>query len=272
MDPVEIQTNIVLSRIAAGAIPFGRAVERASDDGKISVRGGAYTLEDGSGAWTPEANVTRTNPTGAFSTNMVKLACGAGFTTGIIASLDISAMDMSGYEAIGILIKCDKNRAAGDDILAVAEATGLASARVDMDMPALVAGEWTYVSLPFTGLATARDAVLSYGLVAVTSAVSTVFDVQFIGLGATTYGTAGFAKDDQAKEGDEAEENDTVTVLAAGHMNVPLAAGVTCVAEQPLYVVPGTGKLTTTEIASNDRPITATEDQSTAGGMVGVRL
>lgn len=273
MDPVEIQTSIVLSRIAAGDIPFGRAVERAGANGEISVYGGAYPLEDGSGAWTAEAEVTRTNPAGTFDTSMLKLAITNTFTTGVIASLDIAAMDMSIYEGISILIKPSIDVAAGVLQFGVSETAALGGSPILLDLPAMEAGKWYYVSATFTGVAGDRDAVLSFGLNAASDPGAAIdLYVQFMGLGAKTYDIAGFAKDDQAKEGDEAEQYDDVKVLAAGHINADLATGITCVAEQQLYPIPGTGLLHTTEIVTGGREVSATEDQATPGGRVGVRL
>ena len=271
MDSVEIETSITLSRTAAGAVTFGRAVERYADK-EYTVYGGARSLDDGSGAWAPEENVIRTNPAGEFDTSMIKLAVAGAFTTGVIGSLDIASLDLSEDGGMNILIKPSIAVAAGVLQVAVSETIALGGSPVTMDLPAMEAGKWHYFSLAYTGVASDRDAVLSFGLIAASDPGIVDLDVQSVRSGAKSYGIAGFLNDDQAVEGDVSAQYQDSVILAAGNMNPKLASGITCVAEQPLYAVPGTGELHTLEIVSDNRPITATEDNSNAGTQVGVRF
>lgn len=271
MKTTDIQTSIILSRTANGIVDFARAVERYADK-TYTVYGGERSLDDGSGAWAPAADVLRTNPAGLFDTSMIKLEVQTAFTTGVVASLDITSLDLSGDGAMNILIKPSIDVAAGVLEAAVSETIALGGSPVLMDIPAMEAGKWYYFSLAFTGITSARDAVLSYGLNANSDPGVVDIYVQSVRTGAKTYGMAGFLNDDRAVEDDKSAQYMVNEILAAGHILGELAAGVTCVAEQPLYAVPGTGKLNTLEIVSVNRPINATEDQATAAGRVGVRF
>lgn len=275
MDPVDIQTSIILSRVATGDIDFGRVVERAGA-GECALFGGT-TLDDAQAAWSSgDAAVTVSLDTGVFgNTSNNKFACAALADATLMAYQDISVQDMSDHAAIGILVKSSIALSAGDLQIGVDETASMGGTPTWMDIPAMAAGKWYYFSIAFGGVATDRDAVLSYGLQNNSGGALTAdIHVEYVGLGAKTYGYAGFANDDQAKEGDAAEQYDDVKILAATHALGFLATGETCYAEQPLYPVPGSGKLATTEIVYDgaNRPITATEDQSTAAGRVGVRL
>lgn len=274
MDPVNIQTSIVLSRVATGTIPFGRAVERAGAN-KCALFGGT-TLDNCQVAWTTGgAETVVSTPASVLDTSLVMndFANTAVPTTQIIASIAKANVDLSGSTNFGILILVDAAVAAGDLTFRVTDTVG---GDEDVTLPALVANQWTWVSLPFGGVGTDRDVVNAIAVVNTSGGnLSTDVTVAFVGYGEATYGIAGFANDDQAVEDDQAVLNDAVNILAAGNLLVPLAGGMTTVAEQQVYAIPGSGKLTTVEIVYSvgaNRPITATEDQATAAGNVGVRL
>jgi hypothetical protein len=272
MDPVEIEVNARLSRVADGTIPMAMAVENGGD-GKCVLYGGKTIIESGAGAWAPEANVTRTNPAGTFDTNMIKLAIAGAFTTGVVASLDIAATDYSVYSSIGTLIQCSINVAAGVLQVGVSETIALGGSPILLDLPAMVAGQWYYVVLDFTGVAADRNAILSFGLNANSDPGAVDVYVQHMGLGEMVYDIAGFAIDDQALADDQYLINQDVDIGALGHMLADLRTGETAVAEQQLYPVPGQGTLSTTSIINSPqvfKPIIATEYQTTAAGRIGV--
>lgn len=272
MDPVEIQVSSRLSRVADGTIPMAMAVENGGN-GKVVLYGGKTVLDDGSGAWAAEANVTRTNPAGTFDTAMIKLAIAGGFTTGVVASLDITATDFSVYSSIGYLVSCSINVAAGVLQIGVSETIALGGSPILLDLPAMVANSWYYVVVDFTGVAGDRNAILSYGINANSDPGTVNVFVQHVGLGEMVYDIAGLAIDDQAIADDQYLINQDVDIGAQGHMLADMRTGETAVAEQRLYPVPGQGTFSTTEIINSpqlSKPIIATEYQTVAGGRIGV--
>lgn len=271
MDPVEIQTNIDLSRVAAGTVAFNKAVERHSDK-KCTIYGGIQLIDACEAAWAVQANVTTTLEAGIVA-NCNKLTIAGAFTTGLVATKDLTLVDLSGLGAMNVLLKCDAAQAAGVFQIGVSETITMGGSPVLMDVPAMAADTWYYFSIAYSGVTSARNAVLSCGINAVSDPGAVDLWVDEVRSGALGYGIAGFADDDQAQENEYASIYEDVHILGAGNINADLQAGQTCVAEQPLYPVPGTGELTATEIvAAYGRSITATEDQATAGGRVGVRF
>jgi len=268
MDPVEIQATVVLSRIADADVPFDRAVERAGPNGEAVVFGGKQLIDGCEAAWSPQTNVTATVEAGILN-DCNKLAIASAFTTGLVATKDITSLDLSGYGYIKFLIKASIAVAAGVLQIGFSETVGMGGSPIYMDIPALEAGKWYYFSIAFGGTGTQRDAVVSIGLNAVSDPGTVDVYIDEVRAGAETYGIAGFCKDDIAKENDKAEQYEDMTILL-GHVNAELLAGQTCASEQPLYPVPGDGRLTATEIEMAGASVRASEDQATAGGRVGV--
>ncbi|RLI55259.1 MAG: hypothetical protein DRP01_10785 [Archaeoglobales archaeon] len=268
MNPTNIEAPVTLSRVASDTIPFARAVQR-SGDGKVSLFGGTV-IDDCQAAWTAgHANVTITTPAGTFASVMNHIACAAVPDTTNIAYKTIASTDMSDDAAFGILIKSSVALSEGDVQVGTDETAAFASPQL-VDLPAMEAGKWYYFNLEFGGVVGDRDAVIGFGLYNNSGgALTTNLDVQWVGRGGIAYDIAGFAYADQTVEDDQAVEYQDVEILANGRISfIPLSDGETCLAEQRLYPIPGTGKLTTTEIVFGVRPITAAEDQPTAGGDV----
>ena len=121
-------------------------------------------VESGVGVWTPAANVT-------FSTDTakVKLAVAAGFTTGLVGTIDFSAKDFSltGKNAISFLIKSDTTLAGGVLQFVYDEHAACASPSESLNIPPLKANVETRVILSLAAASSARDAVISIGLNAV---------------------------------------------------------------------------------------------------------
>lgn len=272
MDPVEVRTFGSKSLIAAKNVDYGRAVERYAA-GQGVVFGDNQVITDGETAWAPEANVTQATVAGVKG-NCQKLTVAGAFTTGLIATLDFAVIDLSAKEAIGFFIKSTGAQVAGALQIGVDETAALGGSPVYQDVPALVADQWYYFSLPFTGAVSARNAVVSVGLNAVSDPAAVDIFIDEVGAGATFRGIGGFSGFDEIVPRDSAlldkfEAGIPFMTIVAGQINAFLEAGITCVAEQQLYPVPG-GKLTTTPIVMDGRPIYAYEDQATAGGRVGV--
>jgi len=274
MEQVEHITFGNKSVQAALDIGFGRIVQRHSA-GKIEEFGGLI-IDDMQTPWTPEAAVT----VALVDPSPINGICNAititgGFITGLAASRNLAEIDLSGYAAIGLFIKSDIAQVAGDLQIGVSETADMLGSPVYQDIPALVPGVWKYVSVDFTGIGTARDAIVSIGLNVVTDNGACVVSIDDIGVGALFNGIAGMSAMEEIVErcgtADTYPEGRAVPVIVAGMANATLAAGITCVSEQRLYPITG-GKLTTTEVTMAGRPIYATEDQATAAGRVGVLL
>lgn len=270
MNPTYIEAPVTFSRIASGTIPFQLAVERSGVN-TVGLYGGTE-IDDCQTPWTAgHANVTVTTPAGTFNTAMNHLDCSAAGgvpNTTNIAYKTMVATDMQLSAAFGILIKSSIAKTAGNiqvgtDPLADFS-TGKPGALVDL--PAMDAAKWYYFNLEFGGVIGDRSAVQSFGLYNNSGgALTDLIDVQWVGRGAIIYDIAGFLNADVAVEADEAVLYDDVLIHAVGRIsNVPLTAGETCLAEQQLYPIPGTGMLSTTEIVFGVRPITAGEDIPTA--------
>lgn len=272
MDQVEHITFGNKSMQAARDIGFGRIVQRHSA-GKLEEFGG-LTIDDMQTAWTPEANVTVTliNPS-PIDGICNKLAIAGAFGTGLAASRNLTLIDLSGYAAIGLFIKSSIAQAAGDLQIGVSETADMLGSPVYQDIPALEANKWTYVSVDFTGIGTARDAIVSVGLNVVVDNGACDIYIDTIGVGALFRGIAGMSAMEEIVErcatADIYPADRAVLVVTAGQANATLAAGITAVAEQRLYPIPG-GKLTTTEVSMPGRAIYATEDQATAAGRIEV--
>ncbi len=268
MDPVEIEATTHLSRVAAGNVPFDRAVERYAAD-KVVVFGGATLVDACEVAWTPSANVTASVVAG-IKDNCTKLVVAGGFTTGLVAYRDLpAALDLSAIANGNLLIKPSIAVAAGVLQIGVDETAAMAGSPQYSDIPALEAGKWHYISVPFTGAVSTRDAVVSIGLNAVSDPGALDIYVDEVRAGAQFYDIAGIANDDVADEDDIAAAGLDVLILN-GRNKAELATGITCVAEQPLYPVPGDGTFTTEEIVYAGRQVRALEDQATPAGRVEV--
>ena len=120
-------------------------------------------------AWTAKANVTATEE-GAIKkegTASAKLVIAAGFTTGLVATHDFSAIDISGYNSISFWIRSNTNINKGVLQLVYDEDATCASPSQSTDIPALKADTWIKVSLPLSATAADRNAIISVGINAV---------------------------------------------------------------------------------------------------------
>ena len=271
MDPVDIHVSVYLDRVVdeGAEIDFGRVAERAGTEGRIAVFGGALSIDDMEAAWLPKTNVLAATDTGIVG-NCNKITVQTAFTTGLIVTHEVApAADYSGYEAIGFLIKSDTDIAAGALQIGWDEgSTDMSDDPQYLDLPALEAGKWYWITLAFTGTVEERDAVQSLGFNVVSDLSTTadvVLHVDEVRAGALSNGIAGIVIQDEAKQNDKAEQYEAALLGARGKMRGTLQAGVTVVSEQRLYPVPGTGELTTTEINVEGPEIRAEGDNSDAG-------
>ena len=120
-------------------------------------------------AWTAKANVTATEE-GTIKkegTASAKLVIAAGFTTGLVATHDFTAIDISGHNSISFWIRSNTNINKGVLQLVYDEDAACASPSQSTDIPALKADTWTKVSLTLSATAANRNAVISVGINAV---------------------------------------------------------------------------------------------------------
>ena len=120
-------------------------------------------------AWAAKANVTATEE-GTIKkegTASAKLAIAGGFTTGLVATHDFTAIDISGYNSISFWIRSNTNLNKGVLQLVYDEDAACASPSQSTDIPALKADTWTKVSLTLSAAAADRNAVISVGINAV---------------------------------------------------------------------------------------------------------
>jgi hypothetical protein len=305
MEAVQIESCITLSRVAGGdaivaltgaktntyfnsgvtAIPFGRFVEKDGTGSALTYGGFCVDKCNGTRAWTAGASTVLSLQTAIFdlwedtTPYMHRHAITGLATGGIVSYCTTTAEDWSEDTYIYILCKtsvaftvsghltfCHDEHAA----IASPEATAL---------PEMAINTWYFHRVALAGATSARNAVLSYGFKQVSggAAYTGNVDVQYIGRGNCAYGTLGVGVDDQMSihsnhPSEEYEEGDDITIINAGAVNARLCKGVTAVAGQPLYVVPGNGTLHTTAIVDGNRTITALEDQTTSMGQLAVRI
>jgi len=120
-------------------------------------------------AWTAKANVTATEE-GTIKkegTASAKLVIADAFTTGLVATHDFSAIDISGHNSISFWIRSTANINKGVLQLVYDEDAACASPSQSTDIPALKANTWTKVSLSLSAAAADRNAVISVGINAV---------------------------------------------------------------------------------------------------------
>ena len=122
------------------------------------------TVDDCEDIWLAKTNVTSTVSTdkkrGTYS---VQLAVAAGFTTGLVATEDLSSANYTAYTHLHYWIKSSVACAAGDLEIMLDDTAACASPLETLKVPALVANTWTRVSV---ALGTPADltAVISVGL------------------------------------------------------------------------------------------------------------
>src|SRR3990172_9031031 len=257
---------------ATAAIAFRDAVERrgVKTVGKYMEK----IIDDCQVAWAAAANVTATAETGAKKVNAkgTKLVIAAGFITGLVATRDFAAIDLSGYKYIGFWIKSDIPVAAGVLSLVLDETAACASPDENLAIPALAAGIWRYIIVAVTGAGTTRDASISVGITAVSDPGAATLFVDDIRAGNEYLGIA-----DEMQDKDAYALFDPVHILDQGKAEVGLAG--TALSGQYLEPV-GNGKLavSTNGVAGQDGMKTvnsrmvAVQDQATENGTVPARM
>ncbi len=257
---------------AAAAIAFRDAVERR---GAVIVgRHMEKIIDDCQAAWAPNANVTATAEAAAKKVNAkgAKLVIAAGFTTGLVATRDFAAVDLSGYKYIGFWIKSDIAVPANVLQIVLDETAACASPDETLNIPELAAGVWRYVRVAVTGVGTARDAAISVGIKAASDPGAATLFVDDIRAGNEYLGVA-----DEMQNKDAYAQHDPVHIIDQGKAEVGLAG----IALSGQYLEPvGSGKfaVSTNGVAGQDGVKTinsravAVEDQAAENGTVPARM
>ncbi|MCX9083234.1 MAG: hypothetical protein OIN87_00350 [Candidatus Methanoperedens sp.] len=257
---------------AAAAIEFRDAVERrgAKTVGKHMEK----IIDDCQVAWAASTNVTATADIAARKVNArgAKLVIAVGFTTGLVATRDFVAADLSGYKYIGFWIKSDIQVAANALQLVLDESAACASPDETLNIPLLPAGVWRYIRVAVTGAETTRDAIISIGINASNDPGAATLFIDDIRAGNEYLGVA-----DEMQDKNAYAQYDPVHIIDQGKAEVGLAG--TALSGQYLEPV-GNGKFA---VSSNgvagqegmktiNSRIMAVEDQATENGTVPARM
>ena len=115
--------------------------------------------------WDQQTNVTATQDTTIkkVGADSVKLAIGAGFTTGLLASDEITAANLSPYSGVGFWIRSSIALQAADLSFLLDDTASSASQLETLPIPALVADTWRWVELAFA-TPSLLTAIVSMGL------------------------------------------------------------------------------------------------------------
>lgn len=257
---------------AAAAIEFRDAVERRGE--KTVGKHMEKIIDDCQVAWTAAVNVTATADAAARKVNTkgAKLVIAAAFTTGLIATRDFVAIDISGSKYIGFWIKSDIPVAANALQLVLDETASCASPDETLNIPVLAAGVWRYIRVAVTGAGTTRDAIISVGINAANDPGAATLFIDDIRAGNEYLGVA-----DEMQDKNAYAQYDPVHIIDQGKAEVGLAG--TVLSGQYLEPV-GNGKfaVSTNGVAGQDgmktinSRIVAVEDQATENGTVPARM
>lgn len=125
---------------------------------------------------------TTANVVNTVSGGISKIAVAAAHGVGVVAAMDVASVDITQGDKLAILMRSSTTLASGDYQLQYADAVNLGGTVTSLDLPALIADEWTWVTVAITPDASASTddgAVLSFGINVVTDKGDT--DLEFIG-------------------------------------------------------------------------------------------
>ena len=111
------------------------------------------TLSLADATWTgvTSTTVTATTTDKKKGTGSADIAIAAGFTTGLAAYKDLSAtVDISKIDSIQLWVKSGTSTASGDLEIVVDDTAGCGSTLENIDLPVLVTGAWTLVTVGIT--------------------------------------------------------------------------------------------------------------------------
>ena len=125
--------------------------------------------------WTPSANVTvEDDITTAIGGGIaLELTIASGFTTGILAYRNITAVDLSTYDGITVWVKSSTDQVKDSLSIVLSESANGAKSGdyTEFVLPGLTGGQWTKCVIP---ISVVQDSVVSIGLWALTDPGTTV--------------------------------------------------------------------------------------------------
>lgn len=127
------------------------------------------TVDDCESVWSASLDVV-TSADGTYKlkgTYSAKSEIADAFGTGLASYHDIASIDLSGYTSLHFWIRSSVDTSAGDLQVVLDDTSGSVSPLESLDVPALIAGEWTAVCVNFV-TPSALTAIISVGLNVVT--------------------------------------------------------------------------------------------------------
>ena len=129
---------------------------------------GITTIEDCEAVWTElvDSNVTATldNLDYQVGQGSLQLAVTSGVSAGDILATEVISLDASDHIGVRFAIKSTVDTDAGDLQLLLSETAQCASATETLNIPALLANQWTAVEVDYTGASSGRNVLISVGL------------------------------------------------------------------------------------------------------------
>lgn len=164
-DPVESLAHHADGRTSTFVVPTTMRMIR---DVMVRRSVESVTIHDATTAWdaaAAPANVTRSVDTEDYKRSGAsnKFVIAGAFTTGVISSKAITALNLAKYDYVEFWIKSTIATAAGDFTLGLDDTALLASELEVLSVPALVADTWTYVRVALANPET-DTAIISVGL------------------------------------------------------------------------------------------------------------
>jgi len=158
----------------------------------------SVVVEDCEDAWNesvlPEVTSTLNTTDFERGTGSAQLAVAAGVVADeILATEARAAQDLSGYTHLLFKIKSSVATVAADLRMLISENANCVAPAETLAVPALIAGQWTLVVVPFVNAGATRDAIVSIGLqYHANPAVCTILidDVRAVTIGATMFAGA----------------------------------------------------------------------------------
>ena len=128
----------------------------------------SLTVENCEDAWneSSHADITSTLNSSDYmvGSGSASLVAGANIATGNLLATEVVALDLSSYTHLCLWVKSSATQVAGALKFVMDEDASCASPSETLDLPALVANQWTACVLTFAAATSTRNAIISVGL------------------------------------------------------------------------------------------------------------
>lgn len=125
-------------------------------------------------------SVATDNTLTIIGTNNLQFNVAAGYATGVMCYKTISASDWSAYAGVGLYIRSSVNIAANALQFLISASAACATPAETINIPALTAGVWQYLYLPFAAAGSTRTAIISFGINIAVDQVAFLLDIDNI--------------------------------------------------------------------------------------------